>query len=566
MMRSLVVLLMALGPAAQEKRVEPLRVSWGLPTALDPHRTVTLADSRFVTALFEGLTTHEADGVTPAPGMAERWSVSADGRTWTFTLREARWSNGDPVAAADFVYAWRRALRPGTGCPYVVLFRLIRNVGAWLDAAEADGLLAQLDDLGKEDRAAAVRRLAETARRRHAAALRRRKEETAAKAAEARPDVGEEDLGFVAVDPRTLRVSLERRAPWLPDLLSFMTFVPLHEKSVTANGSEWTEPGKIVTNGPYRLASSSLVNLKFRRSESYWDPRTRNAPAEIVAWLNSPEVALEKFEGGRLDWLTGEQIPDGKRAKVPGLVRFDTWGTFFLRLNVLAPPFDKAPVRRAVAQGIDRTAVAGKAGLSAARTLVPPGFRGYPERAPLGYDKAAAMEALLRAAGFDLATIPRIELLTDDAPRSVAAGEAVRAQLEKTLALRVRVVSMKWPAYRRSIAAGEYLMALDGWIGDSFDPAAFLEIWTTGHRRNTGGWAAEGYDALLREAAREADAAARLATLAKAEELLLKEAPVVPLFHAGDVTVASDRVRGLAPNLMSRFPVKYLRLLTNQRR
>jgi oligopeptide transport system substrate-binding protein len=535
------------------------RVSWAPPFQLDPQLAVSQVDSRYVSLLFEGLVTPGPDGITPAPGAAAAWEASADGLIWTFSLRAATWSNGEPVTANDFVYAWRRALSPATGCNYTSLFRGMRNVGAYLDAAEADALLAQYEDLSKSAQAETLGRLAEIARKRQAAALRRRGSEDGARAAESRPDVDEKDLGFEAIDAKMLRITLESPAPWLPDLLSFMCFAPVPEKAIARHGATWVKPGQIVTNGPYLFDSATPISLMFHKRGVYWDKTLATAPDTVVVELSSDAVALEKFQEGKLDWITREQIPTEKLIEQKSAVRYDTWGTYFLCLNTTKPPFDKREVRVAFAQGIDRVSIASAAVASPTDRLVPTGFPGYPAVTGIAYDKPAAMEALLKETGFELSKFPRIEILTSDAPQAVAAGEIVREQLEKTLALSGRVRSMKWPAYARTVAAGEFQVALSGWMGDTFDPLAFLEGWTKAHPRNASGWSDAAFDSLLR-AAGSKSGKERLNDLAQAERILLAAAPLVPLYSARDVYLASDKVSGLKPNLMSRFPLKYVRL------
>lgn len=553
-MNVILALALLLPQAVAEK--DTLRVSWAAPSQLDPHRAATLADSRFVSALFEGLVTHEADGVTPAPGMAERWEVSEDGRTWTFHLREARWSDGEPLTAHGFALSWRRALRPETGCEYVSLFRAIRGVGALLDAEEVDALLAQYDALPKTLQSEAAKRLAGLARRRHAESLRRRGLHDAAAAAVARPDATEADLGFAATDARTLRVVLERRTPRFLDLLSFMAFAPVPARVIEAHGGDWVRTLRIVTNGPYLLESATLMGAVLRRNPAYWDAAASAAPARVVVEFRSPEVALQLFREGRLDWITRDQVPPGP----PDLVRYDTWGTYFLRLNCAKPPFDRAAVRTGFARAIDRERLGAALQSTPVERLVPAGFRGYPEVRGLAFDRAAAVETLLKATEFDLSKLDRLELLTSDGLRWVAAGETLRELLEKALGVKVKLRTMKWTAYLKAVAAGEYQAAFGGWMGDSFDPSTFLEGWTPGHPNNATGWANADYTALLKAAGEEREEARRLATLAKAEALLLAEAPVVPLYAAGDGYLVSPRVEGLRPNLMSRFALKHLRL------
>lgn len=537
-----------------------LRVSWAPPAQLDPQRATSLSESRYVGAMFEGLLAPGADGATPGPGMAERWEASADGLTWTFRLRDAKWSDGSDVTADDFVFAWRRALRPETGCEFVSLFRAFRNVGGWLDGMEADALLAQYDDLPKPAQAASLRAFERLARRRHAEALRRRGGLDAAKAAAGRPDVREEDLGFEAIGAKALRVTLERRAPWLPDLLCFMSFAPVPRGAIAAHGEGWVRPGRVVTNGPYLFDSSTSVSLTFRKNPRYWDAALAGAPDAVVVELSSEEVALEKFRAGKLDWLPREQIPGAKLGEQKDLVAYDTWGTHFLRFNVAKAPFDRKEARVAVARAVDRREVARAAGAGPAERLVPAGIPGYPEVAGLGFDRALAMEALLKATDFDVSKFPRVELLTSESPRSTAAGKAVAEQLEKTLAVGVRVRSMKWPAYLKAIAEGEFQMALGSWTGDYFDPAAFLEGWTREGGGGSTGWSDAAFEDLMRRASGAADAKGRFELLAKAEGLLLAAAPVAPLHGATDAYLAREGVTGLRPNPLSRFPLKHVRV------
>lgn len=546
-------MLLALLLALQDDAA--LRLSWGVPRHLDPQRATTAAEARYVSALFEGLTTAAADGVTAAPGLAEAWEAAPDGLSWTFRLRDAAWSNGDPVTAGDVVYAWRRAVRLGTGCPFVELFRRFRNVGAWLGAQEADAILDQYEELKPGQPELVSERLRLTARARHAAALKLRGEEAAEKAAARRPDAGERELGFEAVDARTLRVTLEARTPWLPHLLSLHVFVPLHAKTVEAHGEGWVQPGTIVTNGPYLFSDANAARLLLVRNPKYWDP----APIERVeCGLHTPEVALGKFREGRLDWLTREQLPDARTLK--GRTRFDAWGAFFLRLNVRRAPFDRPELRAAFAQGVDRAPIAEAADASPALGLVPPGFPGWAGAKAPAFDKAAAVEGLLKASDFDLSKLPELELLAPDALELGAVAEGLKGRIESTLGLRVSLRVMKLPAYLQAAAAGEFHLALGAWLGDAFDPSTFLEGWTSGHPLNAGRWSHPGFDELLEKAAAEADPAARLALLAKAEALPLEDGAALPLFWASDVHVFSPRVSGAAPNPLGRFPLKHLRL------
>jgi ABC-type oligopeptide transport system substrate-binding subunit len=369
--------------------------------------------------------------------------------------------------------------------------------------------------------------------------------------------VEEKEFGFEAMDERTLKLTLERRVPWLPDLLSFMCFAPVHGKTVATYGEGWTAPGRIVTNGPYLLEKASPSGLALKKNPGAGES---GAPDLILVEFSSGEAALRKFEGGELDWVGGEAVSLEKAAGLRGFVAHPVWGVRFLRFNVTKAPFDRPGVRAAFARAVDRAALAEAGDGFPAGGLVPPGIPGYEGGKAPALDASSAMETLLRESGFDLAKFPRIDLLTDDGPRSSALGRRLRDQLERTLGIAVGLSCMKAPAFAGALARGEYAAALDEWAGDYFDPLAFLEGWSRGHARNSGGWGNPEFDGLLAAAARERDPRRRLQILGGAEALLLSEAPAVPLMWPAEGFLAGPGLKGLEPNPMGRCSLKNLRL------
>jgi oligopeptide transport system substrate-binding protein len=362
------------------------------------------------------------------------------------------------------------------------------------------------------------------------------------------------------VDDKTLRVTLERRTPWLAHLVSLHAFVPLHEKTVETNGEDWVKAGRIVTNGPYLFAEASAVRILLRRNPKYWDPALAAAPARVECGLHTTDVALEKYREGALDWIAREQIPDPEARTLKGRARFDGWGAIFLRLNTRRAPFDRPGTRAAFARGVDRAALAEAADASPALGLVPPGFPGWKgEKAP-AYDKAGAVEGLLKETDFDLSKLPELELLAPDVLNLGSTAEALRERLEKTLAVKISPRVMKLPAYVKAAAAGEFHVALGAWLGDAFDPATFLEGWASDHPLNAGKWSSPEFDALLDKASAAAEPAARLELLSRAECLPLADGAAIPLYLASDVHGFSPRLSGFRPNPLGRFPLKHLRL------
>jgi oligopeptide transport system substrate-binding protein len=478
----------------------PLRVSWGAPGTIDPAYASGPSEARIVSALFEGLTVLAPDGTTVEPGMAERWNCGPDGKRWTFRLREARWSDGSPVRAGDFVFAWRRALR--VGGPFLPLFRQWRGVTAWLALGEG------------------------------------------------RPDPEAADLGFTATDDRTLQVDTEGRAPWLPHLLALHAFVPLHEATLRAHGAAWTAPGAIVTNGPYLHERATIAEILLRRRPDYWDPEAGKAPEAISILLHSPDVALRRYRQGAFEMLGAEQIPDAAEGEIPGLQRVELWGALFLRLNPATAPFRRPGLRRALAQGIDRDALAAAGSGPARRGLVPPGFPGYPEAAGIPFDRGAAVEGLWRESGLDLSSLPPLEILLPDAGIFGALASRLRTRIEKDLGWTVTLKVMQPAPYARALAEGAYQAALAGWVGDYHDPAAFLEP-QRGHD--------EAFDRALAEAADEADPGRRLAGLHRAEARLLDGAALIPLSGLVQRQAVAAGLVGVRPNPFGHVAVKRLR-------
>lgn len=501
-----------------------LRVGWAKPSTLDPAKGATLADARVLSALYEGLVTFEADGITPAPGAAERWETSEDGLVWTFHLRDAKGSDGEPVTAGDFVSAWRRLLDPAVKAAYPDTLRPFRNVGDYTDGARAERILAELEISPEGDARTLVRtariglvpRLVKLAAR--SSGDLKKLLEDAAQAAKSRKALRLEDLGFEAIDPKTLRLTLERPAPWLLQTLGFMALYPV-------KGS--------ATNGPYRVEKSEEGSLSLIRVRG-------SGPEKVVLSFCKPEEAIARFDRGEIDWLDAESMPPEKLLKLAERKEFryfDLWGTWFLRANAERDPFRRVEVRRAFARATDRAPLVEIVHRNASTSLVPPGFPGYRSPEIPRFSKSAAMESLL-AAYPDITSVPAIELLAPDDSRLLA--EALAKQWTANLGLAVNVKAMKAPAYARALAAGQYDLALCAWVGEFFDPASFLEPWT--------------------ETIEAADPAKRMELLARAErKLLADDALAIPLYTMGTYALISNRVKGVAANPLGRVLLEHVR-------
>ncbi len=504
---------------------------------LDPAAVSGQAEGRVAMALFEGLTVKDPATLEPLPGVAERWELAEDGRTWTFHLRAARWSNGDALGSADFLWSWRRLLEPETAAPFAYQLFCVRGAEAFARAPAA---------------------------------------ERAARWAE---------VGLSAPDERTFVVELARPTPHFLALTSFHPLFPVHRRSLEHHqtrfperwASEWIRPGHLVSNGPFQLRERRVNDrLRLVKNPEYWD-------ADAVAFRSLDVLALEHvgtglnlYLAGELDWVDRVPTP-----LVPALLAREDFdpapylASYFYRVNVTRPPFDDVRVRRALALAIDRRAITERIvrkGELPSWSLTPPDLPGYPrpEMAhaahagdadshadALARDRAEA-RALLAEAGFGPERpFPELELHfnTSETHRDIA--EVVAADWQSALGLDVKLLNQEWKSYVDSQHNLRYDVSRSSWIGDYADPNTFLEVFTGASENNRTGWTSARYDALVAAAAEERAPERRLALLAEAEALLLSELPILPLYSYVSQNLVNPRLGGFHANVQDEHPPKF---------
>lgn len=486
----------------------------GEPATLDPARAEDAAAATAVYQLFEGLTRKTAKGIEP--GAAERWDVSPDGLKYVFHLRDARWSNGTPLTADDFEFAWKRLLDPASPAPYAYQLFVLKGAEAYHRADPRRYSPAGL------------------------AALR-------------------DAVGVRALDERTLEVELRAPAPYFPEIAAFFACMPVPRKAVEADPRGWwAEPERFAGNGPFRLGERRRERWTLVKNELYWDRRSVSLKRIDLSTVSDPGTALGMFEGGEIDMAMPRQVPllevprlleSGQARQAPLLA------TYFLAFNTARPPFHDARVRRAFSLAIDRRELVERAvqGLPhPAAAFVPPGIRnpatGVDFRTEGGGSLPAAdpetARALLAQAGYPGGRgFPRVRVLynLEGEHRDVV---AVLAEMwRRNLGVEVEAVGQDWRTYVQSRNSGDFHVVRMGWIGDYADPSAFLDLFAGGDPRNASRWRNARYDALLEEARRTPDAGARMALFHRAEEVLLQEAPLAPVYHYVQVWLQGDRVR-----------------------
>ncbi len=494
---------------------------------LDPARMTAVQDGRAGAALYEGLTVLDPRTLAPRPGVAERWDVSDDGLTYTFHLRpEARWSDGRPVTAGDFAYAWRRVLEPETAAEYVYMLWPIRGAKAWYEARAA----------GRTPPA--------------------------------------EDLGIRTDGARRLVVELESPTAYFLSLAAFSTCLPVRRDAVEdEKGRErprWTFPPNLISNGAYRLVRWAFrSHMRWERNPHYWNADAVALDAIETRVYEEPTAGLMAYETGALDLLTSvpplvvqplrEARDAGRRKDVLVMANL---ATYFYRFNCTRPPFDDVRVRRALALAIDRRAIierAARGGQMPATTFVPPGFEDYP--APPGLDEdAEAARALLAGAGA-AGDAPRTDLviLVNKGGGHVPVAEMIQAQWRDRLGISARIEQVEWKVFLDKVHRLDYQIARAGWFGDYVDPNTFLDMFVAGGGNNDTGWSSAAYDEAIRRAAAERDPETRLRTLAEAEAVLLAEVPIVPIYHYTSALLVRPGLRGIYPNLLNRIDFSLVR-------
>jgi len=513
-------------------RANVLRLGNGAePEDLDPQAITGVTESKIVMALFEGLLAPDPHDLHPVPGVAESWEISADGLVYTFHLRaNARWSDGTPLTAQDFLDSWRRMLSPRLASEYAYL---IYNfvVGA------KDYYEGRLTDFSQ--------------------------------------------VGFAAPDARTVVVRLNHPTPYLLDIIAcHNAWFPVPVKVIARSGSTevkkngWTKPGQLVGNGPFMLKDwQPRQKITVVRNPYYWDAATVKLDAIEFYPIDDMTAEEQAFRTGRID-VTDTMPPakiDTYRRQYPDVFHLEPYlGIYFYRCNVTKPPLTDKRVRRALALAIDREAIVKnilRGDQQPAYAVSYPGTAGYAPRArlPGGTDPAARTAALTEArrllaeAGYpDGKGCPPIELIYNTSEAHKAVGEAVQQMWRENLGVEVRLANQDWKVYLDTQHTHDYQMARAAWIADYEDPHVFLEIWSSDNGNNDTLWANAAYDRLLQSALAAPSREARYEIYQQMDALLVDECPVIPIYYYTHVSARSTKVQGWFPTLLDLHPYKYV--------
>jgi oligopeptide transport system substrate-binding protein len=477
------------------------------PKIFDPRKARDLDSLTLLRMMFEGLTRTSQGGKTEL-AIADRVEISEDGKRYEFHLRKSHWSNGLPLTASDFSTSWKTILDPKFATDIAYQLYPVKN--------------ARKAKLG---------------------------------------EVGLDAVGVQALGEHTLIVELEQPLPYFLELVSMPCFFPVPMNTVSKNGNWGSSPDGFVSNGPFSLHSWKHADqLTLKKNSRYWEAGAVKL-SSIDVFIAPPDTALQMYEEGKLDWAGSplSTIPVDAIRELKNARRLEVspfMGTYFFRVNTSSRIGDKAnPLadpanRRALASALDRNGIVGhvlQGGHTAARSLVPPEMglkaEGYFRDQPLPLSKA-----------FD----EPITISYSNTERNAAVAQAVQTQWEKTLGIKVQLEAVEPKVFFQRVSQKEYQIAAGSWTADFNDPVNFLEVFKyKNESTNNTGWENPDYIDLLNRSGVCRESEERKQFLLKAEEILMNEMPIIPVFHFVLNYVKNPKFSGVALSPMGQLDLRW---------
>jgi oligopeptide transport system substrate-binding protein len=486
----------------------------GEPETLDWNRAHTPVETFILTNLMEGLVTFDSN-MQVSQALAESWNISKDKKTYTFKLRPGvKWSDGVPLKAKDFVYSWKRLLSPATAAAYA--YFLFDIVGA------ESFNKGTIKDFSK--------------------------------------------VGVKALNDSTLQVKLSHAIPYWIEVPTFWVTFPMRqdvvekygEKSGHMTSSAWTQPGKIVTLGPFLLTEHVYDSKIVLKSNPNYYTSKGNIDRVDFLVIKDDSTALNLYETGRLDCLTDISSVDLKRlAGREDLRSFPYYKTGYIGFVLTKPPLNNVHVRRAISMALDKAQVGRilHGGQMPANSWIPPRMIGHAETLGLPYDVDKAKEEL-KASGED--TSKPIELVIPNWDKPLILAQYIQDQLKSSLGLTINIQQFDHKTFRSQVDMKAFPLFILSWSADFPDPDNFMSVFLSDSGNNRSGWKNSAYDDLVLKARGISDDKVREKVYFEAQRLLLEEdAVVLPLFYEPNMALVRPRVQNLELN-----PLNYLLLRT----
>ncbi|WP_047049340.1 ABC transporter substrate-binding protein [Vibrio mexicanus] len=496
-------------PAEAKPVVQELVRGNGTEVAsLDPHKTEGVPESHVIRDLLEGLVNQDADGNT-IPGVAESWSTE-DNKTFVFKIREgAKWSNGDPVTAEDFVYSFKRAVDPATASPYswYIEYTTIEN---------AKDIIA-----GNADK---------------------------------------ETLGVRAIDANTLEIKTEKALPYFVAMMGHTTMKPVHRATVEAHGDQWTKPENFVGNGAYVL-NNWVVNerIELTRNEQYWDNANTTLNKVTFLPIENQVAEMNRFLAGEIHITNELPIEHFSRLKKDHAESVSVKGdlcSYYYGFNNAKAPFDDVRVRKALSYAIDRDVISNiilGQGQKPAYFLTPEITAGFnPELPAYGQmtqaERVAEAKKLLDEAGFGAENPLQFNLLYNTSENHRKIATAIQSMWKKDLGVDITLENQEWKTYLDTRRQGNFDVTRAGWCGDYNEASSFLTLMKSTNSSNDPKYNSAEYDQVMQDAMTATSEEERQALYLKAEQLLAKDMPIAPIYQYVKSRLVSPQVGGFPSN------------------
>lgn len=487
------------------------------PPSLHPQLATDTTSSTIMSSTHEGLMTLKNG--EPVPGVAESYKMSDDQLTYTFTLRDAKWSNGEPVTAEDFAYAWEFALNPANASEYATILYAIKGAEAY--------------NLGTT--------------------------------------TSFDEVGVKVIDSKTLEVTLESPTPYFLELTAFKTLYPIHKATAEANPKWYTEADTYVGNGAFVLSQwQHAGSLTLEKNPEYWDADNVKLTKVNIEMVESETTQMTKFESGEIDFLGtnyGKISLDAieRLQSEESLNIVDYSGIYWYKFNTTDDVMKNANIRKALTLAIDRAGLiknVTKGEEEPALGMVPNGVEGFGDDAGFfkdaDYEGAkAALDAGLKELGLSDPSELNLKLSFNTSDAHAVIAQYIQEGWNKNLGINVTLENAEWQVYLDKLSSLDYQIGRLGWIADYNDAYSFLEMYNSADNGNNDtGWSNEEYTNLLKQSTTETDPAARLELLKKAEEIIIAEFPVAPIYYYTNLYVVKDYVTGMEPDNLGNINLK----------
>jgi oligopeptide transport system substrate-binding protein len=514
-MKKLIGLALALAATMSVHAQDFVMNNGSEPQSLDPALTSGVPEARLASSLFEGLVVNDAKTSLPVPGLSDKWTISADKKTYTFHIRPAKWSDGNQITAQDFVNSWLRVLDPKTASPYAYL-------------------------LGDNIQGA--------------------KEYNKGKGAA-------QDVLVKAVDAQDLQVTFVGPLPYALSMLTHSAFSATPAQVIAKNGASWVKPEHFVGSGPFVLKSwrpqDRIVVIK---NDNYWDARNVKLKSITYLPIEDQNVAYDKYKAGEIDYLPDDSVPVGKIDEVK--LRRDYQhmagsSVYYFIYNTTKAPFNDVRVRKALSMAVNRQDLVDKvlkAGDVASAGMVP-AIQGYATAKGNSYNPAEAKKLLAQAGFPDGHGFPKVPLIYNTSARHKMICEYIQQAWKTNLGIDVELHNLEWNTFLDTRQkTHDFLIARAGWLADYPDAGNYLDMFKTGAGNNDGLYSNKKYDELLAKAAKMAGGDARNKVMQQAEAIMINQDQAISpwFFYVNKSLVNQSKWGGIYANAMDIHPTKWI--------